>query len=300
MATACGKTILFGEHFVVYGLPAIAGSVSGKTTVKARMTAGMQGVKVTAKSKGHNIEFLEKVAVVLAKKLGIVEGLELEVDTELPIGAGMGSSAAFSVAATRALAKIIGRNLGNDDVSRIAYEGEKLAHGTPSGIDNTVATYGGLVWFVKNLEGGANTVERLTAGKPLDMVIGTCPRKGTTKELVEGVRARKEANPEKFARIFVEAKELAEEARVALKAGDEGKIGALMNRNHALLQEIGVSTKKLDRMCAAAMKAGALGTKLTGAGGGGSMIALCPGKQEAVKKAIEKLCWPAIAVRVGE
>ncbi len=300
MATACGKTILFGEHFVVYGIPAIAGSVSSKTTVttKPRKTPG---VKIKTKGKTeHNLEFLTKVAATLAKQLGMVDGLELEVRTELPIGAGMGSSAAFSVATTRALAQATGRNLGNDDVSRIAYEGEKIAHGTPSGIDNTVATYGGLVWFKKNLEGGPNAIERLKAKKPLEMVVGTCPRKGTTKELVEAVRARKEKDPKKFERIFAEAAQIVETAKPALLEGSEEKIGLLMNQNHALLQEIGVSTKALDAMCKAALKAGALGAKLTGAGGGGSVIALCPGKQAEVAKAIEKLGWPTVKVRVGE
>jgi len=299
MAKACGKTILFGEHFVVYGIPAIAGSVSDQTTVSARKAKGTR-IKVEAADKRHNPEFLEKMAAVLANKLGINEGVELEVSTELQIGSGMGSSAAFCVAATRALAQIVGKNLGNDDVCRIAYEGEKIAHGTPSGIDNTVATYGGLVWFKKNLEGGANQIERLKARKPLEVVIGTCPRKGTTKELVEAVRTRKEKNPEKFARIFEDAGKLVDEAREALLKGEEKKIGALLNQNHELLKEIGVSTRELDAMCSAALKAGALGAKLTGAGGGGSVIALCPGKQAEVAKAIEKLGWPTLKVRIGE
>src|SRR3989338_2281379 len=297
MATACGKTILFGEHFVVYGLPAIACSVSSKTTVIAKK-AQKAGIKVKARKGGHNTEFLTKVSAVLAKQLGIVDGIELEVSTELPIGVGVGSSAAFSVAATRALAGTIGKNLGNDDVSRIAYEGEKVAHGAPSGIDNTVATYGGLVWFKKNLEGGANALERLKAKKPLDVVIGSCPRKGTTKELVEAVRARKEKNPEKFERLFADAEHLVAQAKEALLKGNEQKIGELMNENHALLKEIGVSTKELDAMCKAALKAGALGAKLTGAGGGGSMIALCPGKQDEVAKALKQLGWPALKVKI--
>ena len=302
MASAFGNTILFVEPFVVYGMAAIASAVENKTTVTAEKANGEKGkeIEIATEEKGHNIEFLANLAKCIKGELGIEENIKLKLSTTIPIGSGMGSSAAFCVATVRALAEFSGKKLGNEEVNEFAYEGEKICHGTPSGIDNTIATFGGLVWFKKNLEDSSkNEIEKLEIKKPIDVVMGYTPRNQTTKEIVAEVRQRKEADEKKFGEIFCKAAGIVKEAKEALLSYDLEKIGKLMNENHKLLQEIGVSSKELNEMCEVALKEGALGAKLTGAGKGGGMIALTPNNQEKVAKAIEKLGYTVYRTKIG-
>lgn len=299
MGFGYAKTILFGEHFVVYGVPAIAAAVDRKTAVWAETNKG-RGLEIVADEKKHNVDTLKIVTKALAEKMGVEADVKLFVATEIPIGSGMGSSAAFCVATARALADCFRKKVVDEEVSRMAYGGEKLLHGNPSGIDNTVSTFGGLIWFKRNLQGGSNTTERLKLKKPAEIVIGNSGKQGNTKEMVAAVRARKEKELEKYEGIFKEAEKLVLAARKNLMDYKLEEVGRLMNENFVLLQEIGVSTKELDKMCKAAVEAGAFGAKLTGAGGGGCMIALCKeGESGQVAKAIEKLGFTTLQTRIG-
>ena len=189
----------------------------------------------------------------------------------------------------------------DDKINQIAYEGEKAYAGNPSGIDNTAATYGGLMWFSKNMQGGPDNIEKLRIRKPVEIVIGSTGKVANTKAMVEGVAERKRKNPQKYNPLFKRAEELAHEGKKALEAYDLKKVGELMNENHTLLQGIEVSSKELDFLVNLAREQGAYGAKLTGGGGGGCMAALTPGKklQEKVAKAMEKLGFEVLRTKIG-
>jgi len=205
------------------------------------------------------------------------------------------------VAIARAIAQEFGMKLSEERINEIAYEAEKAYAGTPSGIDNTAATYGGLLWFRKNVSGGPNTIEKIAIQKPVEIIIGSTGIVANTKAMVEGVAERKKKNLEKYTQLFKQAEELAFTARKALQDFNLKKVGELMNENHRLLQEIEVSCKELDYLVDLARKQGAYGAKLTGGGGGGCMTALTPTSalQETVAKAIEKAGYEVLRTRIG-
>ena len=189
----------------------------------------------------------------------------------------------------------------DEKINQIAYEGEKAYAGNPSGIDNTAATYGGLMWFSKNMQGGLDNIEKLRIRKPVEIVIGSTGKVANTKAMVEGVAERKKKNPQKYNSLFKRAEELAHEGKKALEAYDLKKLGELMNENHTILQGIEVSSRELDFLVNIAREQGAYGAKLTGGGGGGCMTALTPGKalQERVAKAMKKLGFEVLRTKIG-
>ena len=183
------------------------------------------------------------------------------------------------MAIARAIAQELGMQISDEKINAVAYEAEKAYAGNPSGIDNTAATYGGLMWFKKNPAGGQDIIEKLRVRRPIEIVIGSTGKVANTKAMVEGVAERKKKNPQKYDPLFKQAESLAVAGRKALENGDLKKLGDLMNENHRILQEIGVSSKELDLLVEMARKQGAFGAKLTGGGGGGCMVALTPGKE---------------------
>jgi mevalonate kinase len=189
----------------------------------------------------------------------------------------------------------------DERINEIAYEAEKAYAGTPSGIDNTAATFGGLIWFKRNLFGGPNTIERLNIKEPVEIIMVNSGIVADTKEMVLGVAERKKKYPEKYDQLFKQYEELAFKARKALEDFDLKRVGKLMNDNHRLLQGIEVSCKELDYLVDLVRKNGALGAKLTGGGGGGCMVALVPGKelQEKVASIIEKEGFKVLRTKVG-
>ncbi len=305
-----GKTILFGEHFVVYGLPAIASALGSYTT--AKVGKGEPGSRLTLidnrpetpgykkKKKPEQDESMGKI--LSAMNIDLEKNpLKITLGGNLVAASGVGASAASCAAIARALSQYLNLNLPDEQINEIAYEGEKGYHGTPSGIDNTAATYGGLIWFRKNMEGGPNTIERIKLKEPIELVIGNSGITSNTKEVVADVKAKKEAEPGNYEKIFSEYMQLVEGAKNALEEFNVERIGELMNKNHSLLQQITVSCKELDLMVGTARNAGAIGAKLTGTGRGGLMIALTPGEglQESVAKAIEEKGFSVIKTRIG-
>jgi mevalonate kinase len=239
----------------------------------------------------------------MLKKMGLDPKLPLNIwiGGTLPGFSGLGASAASSVAIARAIAEELSRKLTNEQVNQIAYEAEKAYAGNPSGIDNTAATYGGLMWFKKNTSGGPDDVERLSIRMPVEIVIGSTGKVANTKAMVAGVAERKNKNPEKYGEIFKQAENLASAGRKALESYDLKKVGELMNENHQLLQEIEVSSRELDLLVNIARENGAFGAKLTGGGGGGCVVALTPGKelQEKIASAIEKEEFEVLRTKIG-
>ena len=191
--------------------------------------------------------------------------------------------------------------MSDQKINDVAYEAEKAYAGNPSGIDNTAATFGGLIWFKKNLGSGSNTIEQLSIREPVEIVIGNTGIVANTKAMIAGVGERKEQNPEEYGAIFRQAEELANKGREELEKFDLKQVGELMNENHRLLQEIEVSCKELDYLVDLARKQGAFGAKMTGGGGGGCMLALTPGKdlQEKVASAIENEGFEVLRTKIG-
>jgi mevalonate kinase len=287
-----GKVILFGEHFVVHGVPGIVSAIGSATDA--------EGSKGYAEEKRlQQIESIERMLTTMG--LDPKLPLNIWVGGSLPGFSGLGASAASSVAIARAISEELSLNLTNEKVNQIAYEAEKAYAGNPSGIDNTAATYGGLMWFKKNIAGGPDSVERLSVRKPVEIVIGSTGKVANTKAMVAGVAERKKKKPEKYGHIFKQAENLTFAGRKALESYDLKKVGELMNENHRLLQEIEVSSRELDLLVDIARKQGAFGAKLTGGGGGGCMTALTPGKelQEKVAVAIEKEGYEVLRTKIG-
>jgi mevalonate kinase len=303
-----GKVILFGEHFVVHGMPGIASAVD--STVDAEVKKIGAGITIRDERKGTKGYTQEKSAQQkesierMLRTMGInpeKATLEIRLDGNLPGFSGIGASAASSVAIARAISEEFKMGLSDDKINEIAYEAEKAYAGTPSGIDNTAATYGGLIWFKRNLSGGPNTIEKLSIRKPVEIVMGNTGIVADTKEMVAEVAIRKKRNAEKYDALFKQAEDLVLTARKSLKEFDLRKVGNLMNENHRLLQEIEVSCKELDYLVNLAREKGAFGAKLTGGGGGGCMVALTPGKelQETVAAAMEKEGFQVLRTMIG-
>jgi len=300
-ATAPGKVILFGEHAVVYGRPAIAAPVHQvRATAMVAPGAAGRGLWLVAADLGRVTPLAEAAAddalaliarLTLARLDAPVPDATLTVHSTIPIASGMGSGAAVSTAAARALAAFVGCELPPEIVSALVYEVEKLHHGTPSGIDNTVVVYGLPVYFVR----GAPP-ETFQVGLPLHLVIGDTGGASPTRVAVGEVRRAWERDPAHYERLFDQVGDVAQQARTLIESGgDRSELGGLMNRNHDLLCEMGVSSPALERLTAAARAAGALGAKLSGAGRGGNMIALVePACAAAVSEALRR----AGAVRV--
>lgn len=284
-----GKVILFGEHFVVHGIPGIVSAIDSSTdaiVTKAAKGLNIKDERKTSKGYGEEkrLQQIESIERMLkAMKLDPKTPLDIWIGGSLPGFSGLGASAASSVAIARAINEELNLGLGNDQINAIAYEGEKAYAGNPSGIDNTAATYGGLMWFKKNPAGGQDLVERVRIKRPVEVVIGSTGKTANTKAMVEGVADRRKANPAKYDPLFKQAESLAVAGRKALEAGDLKKVGDLMNENHRILQEIGVSSKELDQLVEIARKQGAFGAKLTGGGGGGCMVALTGGNEVSGK-----------------
>ena len=288
-AKAAGKVILLGEHAVVYGKHALAVPIPNAVT--ATVTTVGKGISLTIDEWRLQCEIdtagvsgVDALVMTIVRSLGLAEtGYEIRVNTLLPRGMGLGSSAAIAVAIIRAFNVASGLELSNERVNEIAFECEKHAHGTPSGIDNTLATYGEAVLF-SNDNGLA--VDRLTLKHAPELLVAWGVHAGDTREQVTGVRARRDDDPENFAALFDQIDRISTQGAAALSAGDYTGVGRLMNICHGLLNAIGVSTPELERMVCVARRNGAIGAKLTGAGGGGSIVALCPGRLAEVRQGL--------------
>ena len=278
-ASAPGKIILFGEHAVVYGRPALAVPVTQVQVDVEVKDSSLAGIWINAPdvhlhaelntlpsdhpiaSVIHNFLFLSRVAQF--------PHLKIKITSTIPVASGLGSGAAVTVALVRALSSHLNHPMTDDAVNAFAYEIEKLYHGTPSGIDNTVVTYAKPVYFIKR-----QPIEMFKVGKPFTIVIGDTGIPAPTKESVADVRKLWTDNTKRFEVIFDEVADISFAARRVIEEGSIEMLGTLMDENHALLQEMTVSSPELDRLVSAARKAGASGAKLSGGGRGGNMIAL--------------------------
>ncbi|MFW9937635.1 MAG: mevalonate kinase [Candidatus Thorarchaeota archaeon] len=296
-------------HFVVYGLPAIASALGSVTTADIKIVEGngwtvndQRPATPGYKKKKYN-EAMQSVRNVI-NHLNIntdSQKLEITFAGDLIAASGVGASAAQCTSLARALNNTFNLGLDDEKINEAAYEGEKAYHGTPSGIDNTASTYGGLIWFVKNLQGGKNTMDLLQSQKRIPLVIANSGITASTAEVVADVRRLKEKNPDKFKKIFNEYIKLANKAKNALIKGDIIITGDLMNQNHKLLQAITVSGEINDELVKIALLSGAIGAKMTGTGRGGLVIALAENEkiQDDIARSIEKAGYDAWKTMIG-
>ena len=302
-ASAPAKVILTGEHAVVYNEPALVMAINRRAHVAVTTTRGdsvelsSTDLKKTERFPMRETSELRSIETVggtlrpyltvlrqVARKAEYYGGLKVSIQSEIPSSAGLGSSAAIGVAMSAALGNCLGLRLGKERISKIAFESEKLFHGHPSGIDNLVSTQGGLIVFRRNegflpVESPAN----------LQLVIGMTNVERSTADQVAKVAETVKEHHDVGQLLLHCIGHLTIEAVGAVRDGNVEAVGRLLSLNHWLVNALGVSNPLLDRLVYASLKAGALGAKLTGAGGGGCMIALVTTKTEdAVAEAIER------------
>ncbi|HKJ40275.1 MAG TPA: mevalonate kinase [Anaerolineales bacterium] len=278
-SSAPGKIILFGEHAVVYGRPALAVPVTqvhADVDITAADSAGIwiNAPDINLHAEVNTLPSDHPIASVIhnlffISRISPFPNIDIKIVSTIPVASGLGSGAAVTVALTRALSSYINYSMTDEEINSFAYEIEKLHHGTPSGIDNTVVTYAKPVYFIKG-----QLIETFTPGKPFTIVIGDTGISAPTKESVGDVRKLWEADKAKWEAIFDRVGEIVHKAKSNIESGKWEILGKLMNQNHALLQEMTVSSSELDNLVSAALNAGALGAKLSGGGRGGNMIAL--------------------------
>ncbi|HQM95352.1 MAG TPA: mevalonate kinase [Methanofastidiosum sp.] len=302
LVSAPGKIILFGEHSVVYGRGAIASAIDLRTYTEGKIL-NEKTIKIHAndlKIPGLSISFSEeeiflgtdygKAGYVVSYVKSAIErifteygsrkGFEISIRSDIPVGAGLGSSAAVVVPTLKLLSELLEMNLKNEDIARMGKEVEFEVQGSSSGLDPAVSALGGGVYFKKG------KIERFSAPQ-LPIIVGYTGEKGSTKVLLEKVKILREEYPEIVEDIMDAMEDIADKGRKILtEDGDLKELGKLMNINNGLLEAIGVSTKELSDLVFASRISGALGAKITGAGGGGCMYALTPNKRSEVETAI--------------
>jgi len=292
-----GKVILLGEHAVVHGHPALAGAIDRGVRLRARAGDALRlripawDIDVAA---GDDHPVARALAAVAAA-LGVDAPVVLEGDADLPPAAGLGSSAAVSVAVTRALAAHTGRRLAPDELLAVADASERCFHGNPSGIDVAFAARGGLGLYRR----GAG-IEPIAAA-PVPIAIGLSGQARATAAMVERVADALAAAPAVTAGRLDRLGDAARRGAALLAAApaDLAALGALFGGAHAILRDLGLSTPVLDEMVDDALAAGAAGAKLTGGGGGGAVIALAPGREAEVVESWRRRGKVAFACRVG-
>jgi hydroxymethylglutaryl-CoA reductase len=308
---APGKVILFGEHAAVYGRPAVAAALGcglGATVeadadgpvlhlpawgLTVRLRGGPDG--------GAGFESLPRAFAAALDGAGLrtpaERAVSVTLDGALPPSVGLGSSAAFAVSLLRALSAWTGAPLADAALLEAAFAVEQVFHGTPSGVDHTVATLGGCLRFQR---GATPTYVRVPIGRPVPLVVAFAPRHTAGRDVVAGLRARWAAHPGIYERLFDAIGEITAAGETALAAGDLAGLGRLFDLNHDVLRACGVSSPVNDELVALARRHGASGAKLTGAGGGGAVIALVPGDAGPLLQAVSSAGYAAFATTLDE
>jgi mevalonate kinase len=297
-ASAPGKIILFGEHAVVYNRPAIAVPVE-QVSAKAMVSADLRGTAGSVQIQAPGIGLVAQLselpashplaAAILntASALGVnrIPACTIKITSTIPVAAGLGSGAAVSVAILRAFSAYLGHPLSDEQVCQLAYDVEKIHHGTPSGVDNTVITYARPVYFVKD-----KPIEQLRPRLPFTLVIGDTGVQSPTATTVGEVRKAWQQHKDEFEALFDSTGAIVDSARSAIENGTIELLGPLLDANHGLLRKIGVSCPELDALVQVARRAGALGAKLSGSGRGGNMIALVTAQNaEKIAAALQRV-----------
>ena len=309
---APGKIILLGEHAVVYGQPALAATLDrGVRVAVSRLPEDGRGPVLRGAGFGIDVtgarpdpggagpEPLRRALAKLVELYGErVRGLSFVVEGSIPAGSGLGSSAALSVAMIRGVHRFFGETLSDEAVIEDAFALERVFHGTPSGVDHSVIARGGVVSFQKEGESGALKLESVSLPRRLRFAVGLAGAHAGTAHAVGALRERAKRHPRAYERLWASIGELAADARAFVESGQLGALGELMDLNQGYLNALGVSTPSIEALCAIARDRGALGAKLTGAGGGGAMIALVDDDPAPVVRAFQAAGYGAFAVEI--
>jgi hydroxymethylglutaryl-CoA reductase len=304
MGIGYGKVVLLGEHAVVYGRHAIAAPIP--LAIRARIEGCDDGIHIMIPRWGVEYQLaaqpgdrrsFERAAGAILDELGLSgRSMRIEVFPEVPRGMGLGGSAAMAVAIVRALDAHFALQLNDDEVNALAFESEKLAHGNPSGIDNTIACYRQPLVY---RPGTPALIEPLNIPEPIQLVIGMTGDEGLTAGTVARVGDAWKRDPRLYERIFDQIDGLVLRAVQAIQDHDLPALGSLMNVCHGMLNALQVSTPDLERLVSIARSSGALGAKLTGGGGGGSIVALCGDDTGPVLAAIRSAGYQAFPMMLG-
>lgn len=292
-ASAPGKVILLGEHAVVYGYPAIAVPVTqlqAQATVTDRppgsgcLLAALDLGRSTPLAQLPTDDALALVARLTLDMLGMGSDPDwrITLHSQIPMASGLGSGAAIATALVRALFAYAGRSVSAQIVADLVFESEKLLHGTPSGIDNTVIAYEQPVWFEKG-----RPMQIFAPLFPITLAVADTGLASPTRQTVGDVRQGWQTQPAKYESLFGQIGQIVAQARLAMEIGQPQNLGPLFDHNQELLVELGVSGAANDRLVAAARAAGAAGAKLSGGGRGGNIIALVDeASQQSVQAAL--------------
>ncbi len=298
--SACGKIILLGEHAVVYGRPAIALPIP--IAVEAAVREEGEGINIVIPRWGleQRVHAATQgpggILATVLDELGLTNTpMTIEVFPHVPRAMGLGGSSALAVAVLRAVNACFNLNLDDHRINELAFKCEQAAHGTPSGVDNTVATYGTPLWYQRVND--KPQFDELKPAAPLSLVVGITGKESLTATTVANVRSAWQQTPERYNNIFDQIGALTLSARNALETGRVRELGELMNLCHGYLNALQLSTPELEDLIHIARQHGALGAKLTGGGGGGSMIALCEDNGAEIKKAFEGAGYQALEVK---
>jgi mevalonate kinase len=306
--TAFGKTILIGDQFVLDEVPAIVSAIPFETEAVVERIDGkgwvlednrieVPGYK--EKKKHQQVDAIDRILRVMsidAKQTPI----KITYGGSLLAGSGVGASAASCVSLARALNDEFDLGYSIEQINHVGWEGEFPYHGTPSGVDNTASTYGGLLLYW--LKDGEKNFERIAAAKPLYCVLGNSGITANTADLDDYVDLERERDPLLFTSRLQTITDQAFEVKAALEIGDLEQVGAIMTANHEILIDMDLSHQILVELCNLALEMGALGAKLTGGGRGGYMNALCPSQdvQSAIASAMEQKGYMVIRTTIGE
>lgn len=277
-----GKIILVGEHAVVHGVPAIAAGisrgVSSSATPAREDSLNLKPWGKPLRPDANSEEPLERAFDRVLASYGDRPALRLAVHVEVPPGAGLGCSAAIGVSVLDAVDKALGVRSSRAALGAFALEWERFFHGDPSGIDNVTAALGGLLRFQQS-----SPVERISPAGSFYFVIAHSGQRSNTRDMVAQVTQRLADRPDWARRTLDEVHALVLDAEVSLRSGDVLTLGRALDQNHEILRALDLSTPRLEALCRAARSAGALGAKITGAGGGGCMIALAADSEQATR-----------------
>ena len=300
---ASGKVILLGEHAVVYGHPALAGAIADGVTVESERGSGALRVPAWALEVSPVEPAVEERfsigrayrALRASLGLGPSSAVDLTVHFGLPTGSGLGSSAAMAIAVGRALCAAHGLTPSSTRLCEAAMASETVIHGKPSGLDHTVACQGGFGLFTRK-----DGLSPVRAAQPITLVIGHTGKERDTKGRVARVGELYAERKDEVGARFAQIASLVQKGRRAVETGNAGELGQAMSENQRHLEALEVSCPEIERMCRIAEDAGAVGAKLTGGGGGGCVIALAPGRENAVRSAWENAGFRAFNCTVGD
>lgn len=277
--SAPGKLMLFGEHAVVYNYPAIVTAVSSRLYVEVEKIRS--GFKIES-PQVKDVRFVEETIRIFKERYLFNSGLSIKTKSDFSSQYGFGSSSAVIVALLYGLSKLNHLNLSKKQIFDLGYQINLNVQGVGSGFDIAAATFGRTLYFLT----GGKLIQKIKT-KKIPLLVAYSGTKADTPKIVKNLREKINLNKKFYFRIFEKIKNIVNQARFFLENQNWLEVGKLMNENHQLLRKIGVSTEKLNYLCQRAIEAGAFGAKLSGAGGGDSIIAIVDKKKrERVKKAL--------------